>query len=148
MKKIAVGLFVLMLIGYLYLGGKWIVNRTIETYVNIPGERSAVKMQSYASPDRRFVATVRFKLLRSDDHIDNYNTWVELGPITEERGTSVITVFRSSCISCEWTGTDALTIFYFGEINTDHKILADAHGVKISLVRLNDPNGHNPSKMR
>ena len=145
-KKYLIILFWLMLAGYLYIGASFLLDRLWKR-ADMPGERTACKLQSYASPDHKHAATVWFKMRKSFNLVNNYNTWVEVGSV-DERGRPVFGLFCSSCVSCEWESNDALVIYYWGTINSDHSAIHEWQGVKIRWVAVNGPTGHDPSRMR
>ena len=146
-KRYVVILFWLMLAGHLYFGASFLLKR-FWAQADMPGERPAYRLQSYASPDHKRIATVWFKMLRSDEYIDNFDVMVEVGSIEHDRNKSIFHLFRSSCISCEWESNDALVIYYWGTINSDHTVITEWQGVKVRWIAVNGPTGHDPSKMR
>ena len=128
-------------IGYLFLNGS-----IAPSY--LPGERPACMLQSYASPNHKYIATVWFKLLRSDDFVDSYDTFVQVGPVGKTEDRSVLRLFCSTCISCEWKGNDTLVIYYWGKINSDYPPKKVWEGITIRSIAIAGPVGHNPSRLR
>ena len=135
----------LLVVGYLILGGGWLFSYILNALDNLPGERPRVALQSYPSPSRTYVARIQFKVMRSDNHIEDYDTWVEVCSAGRMRGASVVRLFRTTCLACVWKGDRDLSIYYWGAINKDYKIVKEVDGIKIHLVKINAPGDLDPS---
>ena len=135
----------LLVVGCLILGGGWLCPYIFNALDNLPGERPRVALQSYPSPSRTYVARIQFKVMRSDNYVDNYDTWVEVCPASKMRGVSVVRLFRTTCLACVWKDDRDLIIYYWGAINKDYKIVKEVDGIKIRLFKIDAPGNPDPS---
>ena len=104
-------------------------------------ETPVVLLQSYASPDGRYVATVAFKYdnPRFEGH---YWSMVSLDSIQEGRslgrGPQTIRLYGSTSIDCEWRDAKHLRIIYSGKLDRDctKNLLPECEGITIEYVDL------------
>jgi hypothetical protein len=100
----------------------------------------AVKIQTYTSPDKRYLATVYFK---RDSAESNFHSFLNIGTGSESfsRDNRIIRLIGSTAIECSWKDEHLLVVKYYGDEDTDDgPPLTQWREVKIEYIKLVDPH--------